>query len=268
MKSKFQFAGVLILLLGISIPLTPYAANSPSKFDIVGLYLGMPLNDANALLKNYKPPMQINEMPADISSIRGSRIKGLRYLFSLTASQIRTHSTPTDEKITLNGYAPPNDAAVRYIKRYQHIGSQPMLHTDLRKMLVEKYGSPTLESPPDASGRSAYYTMAWVFKPDGSPLTQKKAVNSCIKSENILLSSMSEAEKYHKQCGVTLFVQMGTGHAGPKEHYMINSYSITLYDVNKTLKMNQKTVDFSIIEAKKLEEESIRKAAGANKPRL
>ena len=61
---------------------------------------------------------------------------------------------------------------------------------------------------------------------------------------------------------------MLTGHFAQKEHYLINSYSVIMYDFNKIAIKNKKTIDYSILEAEKLEAESIRKASGTNKPLL
>ena len=54
-----------------------------------------------------------------------------------------------------------------------------MLHTDLRKMLIDKYGSPLFESRPDTTGRNGYYIMSWSLKPDGKPQTNKTVIDAC-----------------------------------------------------------------------------------------
>jgi hypothetical protein len=225
-------------------------------------------------MKNNKPSMQIQELQGDIGNTQGSRIRGLSYLSGLRAKQIRNSRTPTDESILVFGYAPPNDNNASGIGRYQHIGKQ-MLHTDLRKMLIDKYGDPIVEFPPNTTGRNGYYTMSWSLKPDGEPQTSKTIVDTCggaggLKGlETLGRASLSNSEnRQYNQCGFTFVVKMLTGHTGLKEHYLINSYSVIMYDFNEITRKNKKTIDYSITEAKKVEVEHIRKASSTNKPQL
>jgi len=236
------------------------------KFDILGMYPGMLLNDARLILKNHKPALQFQESLGDIAGIPGSRIRGLRYLAIISATP-KINTGIGGDKFYLRIYAPPNDPSVSFIKRDQHLGKQILLRSDLRALLIEKYGTPSIESEKDISGRkNGAYHMYWSFKPDDSLLTEKNAVISCMNFT--LLNDSSQNEKNKKLCGVTIYVKMNPADGTTREHPLVGFYSIFLTNVNKTLEMNQRTVDYTIVEAKKLETERVRKAARSSRPKL
>jgi hypothetical protein len=248
------------------------------RFNILGLYLNMDMNDALSILKNRKPSVRIAEVAGNVRTIAGSRLAG-QYVAGLRGERIQHTSTGGDEVIQVLRAAPPNRAVVTGIGRYDHLGKM-ISHSYLRDLLIKKYGKPVVEYQPDYGGKNAYYTMSWNLKPNGKPETRKKVIEICSLNGNSprgfgilwkVNGVSSSREDIYKECGFVFVVKMFTGAIGPKKLYKINNYTTVLYDLKKIIDSNNRTVDYSIVEAKKLkmiEEERLRKTSKSVHPDL
>jgi hypothetical protein len=151
------------------LPILPLAvlailANAPVRaedrtpaFDIVGLRLGMTVDEAKAALKAYDPAIAINEHRQYYTYSDGVT-HGLRsqdFVFYIDGSRkIVEGNQWGDEGIALYFSPTPDDQRVTYITRSQSNTPNPPTGQQYRDALIKKYGTPT----DDSSG-----LLKWVF---------------------------------------------------------------------------------------------------------
>lgn len=247
------------------------------KFNIRGMYLGMPVSDASAILSNYNPRMKVTKSVSDIGAINGARIRGSRYLVSLRANQVLR--TSTDERFEIAVNTPQNAETVMGIARYQNLGRQILL-SDMRALLAKKYGDPLFESLPDASGSNPYYILSWSLDPKGKPQKNKLVIQQCggISTQGvgqlgivtvalITANIKKKSGQNYQKCGFTFIVRMLTGYVNSK-NATTYAYNTILYNGNENRKSVKKTIVYTEKVAKRLEAEKMKKLRNTEKPRL
>lgn len=271
----------LLLLAALAFSLPPEdarASKDASRFEIIGMSLGMSLAEAMQILRAHSPALLVRETQGDIASIRGSRVGGLKYPLGVSDAQRAKVGVGAgsygNEIISVLGFAPPNESTVAVVSRVLTFKEIP--YKDLRALLVEKYGKPSFEAAPMLSGgaRNPYYTLSWSRGPDNAPLKNRQSVDQCSRVDgrqlnmtrivgDIAYHSNAIASPYQK-CGFTFVLNVtpsgGTG--------LVSGYQALLYDGNAVRRKNQATVDYSIAEAKKLEAQRLQRARETERPQL
>jgi len=245
-------------------------ANLP-KFNVRGMYLGMPVPDAVAILSNYNPPLKVTKNAADISIIKGSRLAGLRFLYTLRGEQIQNRTVRSIDNFTLTASPPKNAEVIMGIRRNQHLGDNQVLLSDMKDLFTQKYGKPVFELRPSTAKRNPFYILSWSLKPNGKPQKDKTIISQCLAGAAAVMTKAKVKARNrlnYQQCGFTFIVRMDTGNVDYSERTTTYSYTTIFYDGNKIRKAVDKTIAYTEKVAKKLEEEKMKKLRGTKKPQL
>jgi hypothetical protein len=244
---------------------------SASERSIVGVHLGMTLDEAQVVVQESVPEIRLTELSGDVGSLWKSRIRGITY-----TSGIRGYtdyrSNIGASKIAIMGHAPPNEGKVSAIGRTANL--EEMLLTDFRAALIEKYGNPNFETEPGELRSIGGVLISWSLTKDGKPQTSAENILACARHNNkqaqdtvgfVTGLTFPEEQFYgqYKDCGYTLVVIASQGRL-PET---VRAYSVILYDLNDIHKANSDTLAMAEREAKKLEEKQ-RKEAQGKKPQL
>lgn len=271
MKIKFFLKIVITTCVFITSQAHAFDSKTDlSTFNIRGLYLGMPVTNAIKILNNYNPPLRVTKSDADISMIQGSRLRGLKFLLSLTAKQIRPGSMGAIENFNLISSPPNNPDTVMGIQRYQNLGRQILIR-DMKALFTKKYGAPVYESRPSVGNRISTYTLSWSLLPNGKPQKDGAMLKHCFGAQNILLHADVKANNSlnFQQCGFTFIVRMDAGGlVNYNENTTVSSYTVVLHDGNAIREAVGKTIAYSEKIAKKLEAEKMKKIKGEKMPQL
>ena len=241
--------------------------------DILGIRLGMTLDDARTAVLSLDPPMEHYFSKGDTGAIMGSRLRGVTYRNGFSGVY--------KGKVQVFGFAPPNAETIAGVSRDENLVS-PILYKIFRELLIEKYGNPLFELAPPYDKRHGgrlvggiEHILSWSRKPDGTPITEKNKVKSCQGDRRTqplsMISRVSEPSidpfrtLWHG-CGAILIYQF-SGRQTP-DAMTVHRYDAVLYDLNKIREKNRKTVAFTIVEANKIEAERLKKAAQATRPVL
>ncbi|MEZ5553176.1 MAG: hypothetical protein R3E82_20005 [Pseudomonadales bacterium] len=247
----------------------PTPRPTPNGPDVLGMSLGMTLEQAMSIAQAAIPRMPLKSFDTDVGSIWGTRIRGMRYTAGFTG---RYNDQTTNEKIAVAGFAPPRDGYVGAIGRTSYLGD--MLYSDLRGSLIEKYGPPLYEGEPGSMRNVGSYFLSWSRDPDGNPLTDPEAIKACSRSGNNDAEDLAPAVMYlsdtkvqfngqYDRCGFTMVV-----YAMPQDLLsLVRSYSIVLYDLNEIRKANAETIAVTEQQAQEIRSEREKSAQG-RKPRL
>ena len=149
----------VVILLATSLASRPQSLPAtPHTPDILGIYPGMPVNAARAMLQKHssKYSVQTNAQPESG--------------FSLQALDIR-------DSVSVDLTQAPNEPTVWRINRGQNIWTDnPMSPSALIAALREKYGKETMSQ--DRGGGGQYFF--WIFEPNGRLLaTADPALMNC-----------------------------------------------------------------------------------------
>ena len=245
------------------------ARSAPDGPDVLGVFLGMTLDEAMTVIGKDNPRMPLKPFETDVGSIWGTHIRGLRYTAGFTGSY---NDQNANEKISVAGFAPPRDGYVGAIGRTSYLGD--MLYSDLRAALVEKYGSPLYEGEPGSMRNVTSYVLSWSRSPDGTPLTDPEVIKSCSRHGNNDAEDLAPGVMYlsdtkvqfngqYDQCGFTMVV-----YAMPQDLLsLVRFYKIVLYDLNEIRKVNAETIAMTEQQAQGIRSER-EQAAEGKKPRL
>ena len=271
MKIK-SFTNVVIIT-GLFISFQAHAFDSKtdlSTFNIRGLYLGMPTVNALGMLNNYNPPLRVTKSESDISVIRGSRLRGLKFLLSSSAKQIKPGSKGAVDNFDLIFSPPNNPDTVMGIGRSQILGYQALI-SDMKALFTKKYGKPAFVSRPSIGKGISTYTLSWSLKPNGKPQKDEAMLKHCFGAQNVLLHANAKANNRlnFQQCGFTFIVNLYTnGLVSYNANTTISSYTAILYDGNSMREAVGRTIAYSEKIAKKLDAEKMKKIKGAKMPQL
>lgn len=248
---------------------TPAPRPTPQGPDVLGMSLGMSLEDALSVAQSAYPQMPLKFYDTDIGSIWDTRVRGMRYTAGFTG---RYNDRTTNEKIGVGGFAPPHDGYVGAIGRTSYLGD--MLYSDLRASLIEKYGPPLYEGEPGSMRNVPSYVLSWSRDPEGTPLTDPEAIKACSRHGNNVGEDIAPAVMYlsdtkvqfngqYDRCGFTMVV-----YAMPQDLLsLVRSYSIVLYDLNEIRRANAETIAVTEQQAEGIRSDREKSAQG-KKPRL
>lgn len=248
----------------------PRVRREPQGPDVLGVYLGMPYEDAFATIREAIPEMPLKRFDWALAQVQKSRITGgPRYDAGFQGNY---NAQERNEQIRVMSHMPPNNDRVAGIARYSYTGE--MLLTDLRASLVEKYGEPHLEIPPDTVLRKPYRLYSWSLTPDGKPLKDPLAVTGCVyqQAKNPWdgagpVTLWDTAEAFHgiyDACGLTFAV-------GTLEHRqnppLVRGFGLVIFDLNEIRKTARQAWEETDRMATQWELEKARSLTG-KKPRL
>lgn len=148
----------LLSLLFSSVP----RAESPS-IDVLGVRLGMPLDEAIEQLKTRHPEMQVGKSEQRFTVARRStpfRVNG-----SLMAPG-KTGGRYLRESVVLEAVPGPEPSVVTAIHRLTQYSDAPLAFKTAVEAIKQKYGEPADEL---ASGTNSV-TFTWVYDPAGVPI--------------------------------------------------------------------------------------------------
>lgn len=265
-----------LLVLLLVCPFSGVAtAQTPPTMDILGISLGMPLQDAVGIVKLHQPAMRVSEFNSDIGAIRGSRIQGIKYPLGAEGQRACVGvncGTYGNETLGVYGVAPPNESVVGAVYRsivFEEVPLQALLGA-----LVKKYGEPLFTAVPESG--DMYYTLSWSRDPNGVPIKDRRKVNACSREgRNVDGQRVAASAVYHSDavqspytvCGLTLVVTASSNNPDMSTA-LVRGYNIIMYDGSALRRFNAATVDYAAAEAEKIEAERLRKAAGARVPTL
>ena len=273
-KLRLAILSAFALLAPLSMSPVVHAQDTPS-FDILGISLGMPLDDAVAIVNGHTPEMRVTVSEGDIGAIRGARIRGLKYPLGVDGERACVGArcgTYGNEALGAYAVAPPNESVVGAVYRwitFQQVPVQALLGA-----LFEKYGEPLFAALPEQ--RNAMYTLSWSRNPDGEPVKDRAAVESCAREnrqmdvKRVAVTAMfhtDEVQSPLENCGFTLVVMVMSNNPDMTQA-LANGYHIIMYDGNELRRRNSATLDFTVAEAEKLEAEQMQRAQDTQMPQL
>lgn len=221
---------LLVFLFGIA---GTAAAQTSPEMDILGISLGMPLQEAVAIVKRHQPPMRVSEFDGDIGGIRGSRIQGLKYPVGADGQRACVGvncGTYGNETLGVYGVAPPNESVVGAV-----------------------YRSITFEEVPLKDRTRMAGCSREARNVDG----QRIAASAMVHSDAV-------ASPY-ADCGLTLVVSVSSNNPD-MTRALVRGDHIIMYDGNAIRRFNRATLDFAAAEADKIEAERLRKAGESKVP--
>jgi hypothetical protein len=147
LRAKLSILSVAVLAILTNVPVR--AEVQAPVVDIVGLRLGMTVDEAKAALQAYDPAITINEYRQHYTYSDGVT-HGLRsqdFVFYIEISRkIVEGNQWGDESIALYFSPTPDDQRVTYLTRNLSNTPNPPTAQQFRDALIEKYGTPADES--------------------------------------------------------------------------------------------------------------------------
>lgn len=254
------------------------------EYDIVGMRLDMTLDDIHDVLQGHMPPPgRVGMAGGDINGIQDSRLRGLTWENGAVRGSKMGRDITQQEEIWVQGAAPPHLGKVAVIYRQAYF-EEPMNGERLTAALVEKYGPVTFEKPPvphPTNPRWSDYSHVWSWSvtPSGQPITDLNQLAACtgslnvgvnphdMKSKALMLSKVSDASTFNggstKHCGKILAIAASEDRRGA-----VRGYYVIMYDMQSIEALNRDTVQYSIAEAQKIQQEREKQLSSAKKPTL
>jgi hypothetical protein len=230
-----------------------FAEQSPSPPDIIGIKLGMSLDDTKRILSSQSPTLVVSEPTDNVPLNPDSTQEPIKFIYGLNAAVDPTKSdSPNIEVIT---YSAPNNHIIGGIARY-YKWKDPITYSSLKNALIEKYGEPTFIDEEAFYGGDAKYVLSWSKTPNGQPTTDLYTTLQCSGNKNYKgtpvlgdirkLAYMRGARQYYRffpshnydNCGFTLVYQINVINDTP---VLAKDYVAILYDGNEVRRYNQIT---------------------------
>jgi len=198
----------------------PRAVGGAINADIVGLRLGMSLDEVKRALQAHSPGLNVNETRGIVNNVAATD-----YLSWVIARAARGAPAGSADAIGVHFPPPPNAHRAIFVERFTGFqqGQYPLYDT-LRQALVGKYGAPSFESDG---------TMLWTFSPAGVQIVDNNVGARCGKfpptdpparGQNVLFNGYKSAG-----CGATVYVRYERGR-GPSDRDLVRWMSVSLTD--------------------------------------
>lgn len=211
------------------------AASAAPKVDIVGLRLGMSIDDVKRALQAHSPAMRVDETRGIVNNVAATD-----YLSWVIARGPQRGSDGSGDAIGVHFPPPPNAHRAIFVERFTGFpANQYPLFDTLKQALVGKYGTPSFASEG---------VMLWTFNAAGAQIVDNNVNARCGKfpptdpparGQNVLFNGYKTAG-----CGTTLYVRYERNR-GPSNSDTVRWMSVSLVDDSQFENMRQATAQFA-----------------------
>ena len=220
----------------IAIATAPTAvATAAAKTDIVGLRLGMSLDEVKRALQAHSMAMRIDETRGIVNNVAATD-----YLSWVIARGPQRGSDGSGDAIGVHFPPPPNAHRAIFVERFTGFpANQYPLFDTLKQALVGKYGAPSF---------AAEGVMLWTFNAAGVQIVDNNVNARCAKfpptdpparGQNVLFNGYKTAG-----CGTTVYVRYERNR-GPSNSDTVRWMSVSLIDDSQFEAMRQAAAGFA-----------------------
>ncbi|MEO8185746.1 MAG: hypothetical protein ABI580_00080 [Burkholderiaceae bacterium] len=216
---------------------SPSYGAAPVNVDIVGIKLGMTLDEVKRAVQAHSPGMRIDEQSGIINNAPATA-----YVSWIIAKSGKGAPAGSSDAIGVHFPPSPNAHRALFVERFTGFptGQHPLADA-IKEALVKKFGPPS--SVRESAGD---YGLLWTFNAAGVQIIDKSTQARCAKfpptdpparGQNILFNG------YKSQgCGVTVYARIGRGSLnGPLSDYL----SVSLIDDSQFEEIRQAAARFA-----------------------
>lgn len=240
-RASISFA-ILLILMEISSPLRAgEGAPNPAEFDILGMKLGMSVEQIEAAIKAYNPALTISSTDYGISNpeVNGGKRKSVHFIYAMQPGALA-------DTIAV-GFTVTQPSRAFYIGRLKQYSSEerPLVEQTLQQ-LREKYGSEAGSSNSAASSPSAGQIVGRTVLEWGGEKAGKHPFQSCVPkgpsafwyTAQFRFGSLTTPGYYWPACGTDLLIQL---QPSPDPHLLsvlleqLTGHSMAVDDIQKVI---------------------------------
>jgi hypothetical protein len=211
------------------------AAGSAARVDIVGIRLGMSLDEVKRALQAHSPTTNVDETRGIVNSVAATD-----YLSWVIARARQGAPAGSGDAIGVHFPPPPNAHRAIFVERFT--GFQPNqypLFETLKAALVQKFGQPSQETD---------VAMFWTYNANGVQIVDNGVAARCGKfapidpparGQNVLFNGYKTAG-----CGVTVYARYERGR-GPSDRDLVRWLSVSMVDDSRFEDMRQAAARFA-----------------------